>query len=54
MYFWAHSQPILQQLDILPGRLNPVWPPVRPDSDGTEEEGADTSKVKAEFPLGGS
>ena len=29
MYCWAHSEPILQQLDILPGKLQlESWPPL--------------------------
>lgn len=31
MYYWTHSEPILQQLELIPGKLSPeVWPPVRP------------------------
>ena len=43
MYYWAHSEPIMQNLDFLPGKLSfESWPPPRQD----DEDGDKTADEK--------
>ena len=42
MYYWAHSEPILQTLEIIPAKLStPLWPP-----ENFEQGNGDTSPPK--------
>ena len=49
MYYWAHSEPVFQNLDFLPGKLSlESWPPERPDfleGDKKEDEGKDDKRM---------
>ena len=47
MYFWSHTQPILQQLEILPGKLEvQAWPPAKEEEEG--EEGQEKNRKDRE------
>ena len=39
MYYWAHSEPILQTLEILPRKITQVsWPPLKSEDDAEFEK----------------
>ena len=36
MYYWTHSEPVMQQMEIIPGKLSTAWPP--PESETTGDK----------------
>ena len=54
MYCWAHSEPIIQQLDTLPGKLSlESWPPLQALLEGDKEDGGSGEGRKTPGESGG-